>query len=260
MVLNNPIARRIKGKAVGLLYRIEEMRAIAHLKGNKALWTDLEAYLGKSESTGCSYTDYSELYKFVRNHKPTEILECGPGATTLIMVHALMENEKETGIRGRITAMEEIDYWYKMASELLPEHCRGYVDLVLSPRVEDAYSIFRGVRYQCVPDRPYEFVFVDGPNYKAPSDGAITFDFDFIKVVMNSDVPVYAIVDTRVTTCYVFQKVFGLEKVRYNGRKGLGFVGPCTKEDLKTIDKTTPSKAFADSIKLFGRNRLDLKM
>jgi hypothetical protein len=151
------------------------------------------------------------------------------------MAYAMMENEKEDKITGRITSMEEIEEWYQMACALMPEHLRKYVDFVLSPRIEDYYSIFRGVRYRDVPDRKYDFVFVDGPNHVAPSDGNVTFNFDFIRVVMDSDKPVYAIVDKRVNTCYVIQKVFGLDKVRYSARHHLCFAGPCTRDDLKVI-------------------------
>ena len=73
--------------------------------------------------------------------------------------------------------MEDKEQWYRMAQDLLPAALSPYVDLVLSPRVEDGWYMFRGVRYEAVPDRPYDFVFVDGPDFDAPSDGTLTFDF-----------------------------------------------------------------------------------
>lgn len=153
--------------------------------------------------------------------------------------------------------MEEIEKWYEMAAELMPENLKDYVDLVLSPRVEDCYSIFRGVRYKDVPDRPYDFVFVDGPNFEAPSDGHKTFDIDLIDVVKKSSKPVYAIVDNRLATCFVFQKVFGLEKAKYPAHTRLGFIGPCTKDDLKVVES---KQCFSESLRVFGNSELDLKM
>ena len=42
------------------------------------------------------------------------------------------------------------------------------VDFCLSDTVEDYFSLFRGMRYRDVPDRPYEFIFIDGPKYHCP--------------------------------------------------------------------------------------------
>jgi len=64
------------------------------LKRHEQLWQEINNYQNKTKSTGCSFIDYWELYKTVRSRKPKEILECGPGVSTLIMSYALMENEK----------------------------------------------------------------------------------------------------------------------------------------------------------------------
>jgi len=224
---------------------------------NAMLLTDLTKYLKKTNSTGCSYADYWELYNYIREKKPSEILECGTGVSTIIMAHALLENERETGIVGRITSMEDIEKWYEAAIKILPEHLSKYVDLVHSVRIENYYSIYRGVCYKDVPKRPYDFVFIDGPGTKAPSDGDKTFDMDFINVVRNSDKTVSAIIDKRLSTCYVFQKIFGDDKVKYVPYKGLGYVKQCTKSDLKVVGL---AKDFESCFKAFGKTKLHLTM
>ena len=78
------------------------------------------------------------------------------------------------------------------------------------------YSIFRGVGYENIPPRHYDFVFIDGPGVTAPSDGAKTFDFDFINIVRDAHKPVCALIDGRYSTCYVYQRVFGVDKVRFD--------------------------------------------
>ena len=108
--LFNFLYEKFRGKLTGLIYLWESKWASFNLKRNHQLWSELEDFLENSESTGCSYTDYWALYGYIRRQKPIEILECGPCATTLIMAHALKENEKETGIAGHITSMEEIGY------------------------------------------------------------------------------------------------------------------------------------------------------
>jgi hypothetical protein len=253
------ITKKIKSYLLNNARRQLDKKYLYQIRKNDGLWKELSSYLTKSEFTGCSYSDYWEIYSFVRNKKPKEILECGTGVSTVVMTYALMENEKE-GYRGRITSMESVEKYYEMARKLLPAHMTSYADLICSPVVEDYYSLFRGVRYRDVPiDRNYDFVYVDGPSYVAPSDGTITFDFDYLHIVKNSPNSVCAIIDKRVSTCYVFQKIFGLEKVRYNAFRHLGFAGPCSKKDIKHFDTTTPSSAFDESFRVFGNTKLNLK-
>jgi len=230
------------------------------LKQNKGLWNELNNYLKRSKSTGCNVSDYWEIYNHVRKNKPTEILECGTGVSTVIMAYALIENEKE-GHKGRITSMESINEYLVMARNLLPKHMNKYVEFILSPVVEDTYSLFRGMRYENIPmDRNYNFVYVDGPSYHCPKDGSVTFDYDFLYVLKNSKHKLSAIIDKRVSSCYVFQKVLGKHKVRYNAITHIGFVKPCNRSDLLDFDKVTPSSVFYSSFNLFANSVLDFKL
>jgi hypothetical protein len=123
------------------------------------------------------------------------------------------------------------------------------VDLRLSPKVEDGYTIFRGVRYEQIPDRPYDFVFVDGPGTSTPSDGTRSFDFDYLHLIRSSDRPASAIIDQRLTTVYVLQKLLGHRKVRYNPYEGLTYVAPSTRADLRTIIRSS-GKPLTHGIRL----------
>ncbi|MEK9643944.1 MAG: hypothetical protein VW547_00230 [Alphaproteobacteria bacterium] len=228
------------------------------LEANQPLWKTLNEYLAKTTSTGGEYSDYLALYSHVRKHRPREILECGTGVSTVILAHALMENERDGGPCGRITSMEDLEQWYVIAQQLLPEHLAPYVDLVLSPRIEDGWYMFRGVRYETVPDRRYDFVFVDGPDFDAPSDGMLTFDFDLIRVVEKADQPVHAIIDDRLSTTFVCQQVFGPDKARYSTQHRLCFVGPVTRHDLLGMD--TQKRCFIHSFRYFGNTELKMRM
>ena len=128
---------------------------------------------------------------------------------------------------------------------------------MLSDKAEYCYALFRGVGYKDVPDRPYDFVFVDGPSTQALSDGARSFDFDYINVVMTSSKPVFGIIDKRLGISYVFQRIFGEDKVVYDPKIELCFVGPFTKADIK---RRSGSGAFTDSLRIFGRTKLRLQM
>jgi hypothetical protein len=243
---------------IKILQRVINRIAVTNLRKNLQLWQELTTYQKKTKSTGCSNSDYWELYKAIRIRKPKEVLECGPGVSTLIMSYALMENEKE-GFPGRITAMEQSEVYFKMSMELIPKYLLPFVEFKLSPCIEDYFSLFRGIRYRDVPDRHYDFIFVDGPELHAPSDGALTFDFDYIHIVKNSDLPVYGIVDYRLSTSYVFQIAFGMDKVKFDGIRELAFVGPCTKDDLVQLELESLTTTLLKNVKLFGNTQLRLR-
>ncbi len=228
------------------------------LQSNDRLWNVLQAYLKESKSTGCGYIDYACLYQTIRSQKPLETLECGTGVSTLIIAHALMENERETSRVGRVTSMEEHEGWLDMSSKLLPNEYAKYVDFRLSRTVEDQYSLFRGVRYEEIPNRDYDFVFVDGPKYISPVDGAATFDFDYIHVLRSAGRPVGCLVDKRLSTVFVLQQLLGRTKVKYSTVTGLGYVKPCTKDDLGTIATSISLSNYQDSLQILGNSKLSI--
>jgi len=77
------------------IHRWSEWYAKFYLKRHPKLWKGLVKYTEKTGSAGCSMMDYYALYKQIRNIKPLEVLECGTGVSTLVIAHALMENERE---------------------------------------------------------------------------------------------------------------------------------------------------------------------
>jgi hypothetical protein len=228
------------------------IEAIPHLRDA------LDACLAQTRSTGCSYGDYWRLYRHVRRHQPVEVLELGGGVSTVVLAVALRDNEAEGRTKGRLTSMEEVADWHKEVVRIFPDQYRSYVDFVLSPTIMDGFSVFRGVRYRDVPERPYSFVFVDGPAYDATDGSGKTCCFDLIHLLRRSDVPVAAMVDTRVSTVYVLQQILGRERVRYCPIRTTGFVEPSTGRDLVTTGEP-PSAVFAESYRPFGRTRLEFR-
>lgn len=241
-----------------LLRKLAQIKARRILQRNDELWGALQEYLQETKSTGCGYIDYACLYQTIRSAKPVEVLECGTGVSTLVIAHALMENESETGRGGRVTSMEEHEGWLDMSRKLLPNTYAKYVDFRLSGSIEDRYSLFRGVRYEEIPDRAYDFVFVDGPKYVSPVDGAATFDFDYIHVLRSADRPVGCLVDKRLSTVFVLQQLLGADKVKYSTVAGLGYVKPCTKSDLGIIATSISSTNFQNSMRVLGNSILSI--
>lgn len=236
--------------------RLLELYAKIYLMRRTNLWDELTLYTDKTGSTGCNMTDYYILYKRIRRLKPIEVLECGTGVSTLVIAHALMDNEKETGKKGRVTSMEEVAEWADMAEKLLPDIYRSYVDILVSRTVEDYFSMFRGIRYRDVPQKNFDFVFIDGPKYVSPHDNHPSFDFDYLHVLQNSKVPVAGLIDQRVSTVFVLQQILGKDKVRYSPVLGLGYIDSCTKENLGELSKSLSSSNFVPSFRMWGRTRL----
>jgi hypothetical protein len=173
------------------------------------------------------------------------------------MAYALSENEKE-GFSGKITAMEEMQEYLDMSIELLPDFLRKYVEYHLSPRVDDTYEIYRGVRYRDVPQADYDFIFVDGPHHRSLLDDDFCFDFDFIHILRNSKVPISGIVDYRLSSSYVLQKLLGTEKVEFNMLKELAFIKPVVASDLKKMTLKKNTNDMLSSSSLFGNTKIEL--
>jgi hypothetical protein len=247
----------MKSRLVELLKKYFRWQARRKLKAKPALWEQITLYMKKTKSTGVSWSDFWELYNAIRSQKPKEILECGPGASTMVMAFALMENEKE-GYPGKITAMEEIQEYLDMSVELLPEFLKKYVVFQLSPRVDDTYEIFRGVRYRDVPRADYDFIFVDGPHHRSHNGDAFCFDFDFIHLLRNSTIPIAGIVDYRLSSSYVLQTLLGAEKVKFDLVKELAFIAPVTAADLRTLTLENNTRDLLRYGKVFGNSMLRL--
>ncbi|MEK9661252.1 MAG: hypothetical protein VW644_05890, partial [Alphaproteobacteria bacterium] len=187
---------RLRKRWVDRMVARRAARAEAILKANPVLWDRMMQAAAGTAVTGASYSDYLTLYEQVRTFRPREILECGTGISTVVLAQALLDNAAEDGGEtDRVTSMEDDADWHRIAGERLPDAVRPVVDLVHSPKRDGFYKCFRGVCYEDVPERPYDFVFSDGPDRHSPVNGDKLFNLDLIHVVARSDRPVRAIVD-----------------------------------------------------------------
>ena len=219
---------KLKDEIARIFVKRIEARAKAQILGNPKLKEYLQHYARTSPSTGCSYSDYAVLYNWIRKNKPKEVLELGTGYSTLVIYQALKENEAG-GFKGRLVSMEENKDYYEAALRSLPKGVN--VEIVLSPTVEDTYDFFRGVRYKDVPKRDYDLVFVDGPDKMMhPKSHPLTFCMDVLSLV--GDHPLTAIIDKRLSTCFVYSLLF--KSFRYDFLREIGMLGPVTKKDLRS--------------------------
>jgi len=232
-------------------------RAKATLQSNTDLWKLMTEAAAGTTVTGASYSDYLVLYEQVKSFKPKDVVEFGTGITTVVLAQALIENARESGEAvGRLTSMEDDQEWFDVACSRLPDAVADVVDMVHSPKVDGFYKCFRGVMYESLPDRAYDFVFSDGPDRHSPVNGDKLFNLDLINVVRNTEVPVRAVVDNHYLTFYILQKVFGLSRARYSVSHKLMFVGPVSKGDLRFLRK----ESFLPDLRLFSTTELKLRM
>ena len=169
-------------------------------------------------STGVTDHKYEVIKTEIRKHKPQRVLELGSGKTTYLIANEL----KKYG--GKLVSIEENEKYYNEIKDL-PDN----VELCLSPKVEDSYMLFRGVRYNNIPKYEYDLVFIDGPT--TSWKGEKTFDMDFIRVVQAQEKPVRAIVDSRFSTMFVLSLVFG-NKVSIDYASEIGYVNLVTKSNM----------------------------
>lgn len=251
----DPITR-IRAAIIESRVKARNQRALKILQSKQNLWKAIQEYEKVSKVTGASMSDYLTLYQQIREHKPTEVLELGTGFSTVILAHALLENEAEGSPRGRITSMEEHEEWFKKANQVLPPDVAHLIQIIHSPKVDGFYKIFRGVQYRELPEKSYDFVFSDGPERHSRVNGDKLFDLDLVQIVRRSERPVRAIVDNHYLTFYILQKIFGSELARYSVAHRLMFVGPVTKHDVRRLRKEN----FVPDLRLLSTTELKLRM
>jgi hypothetical protein len=184
-------------------------------------------------STGADFYDYWLLYSYIRQAKPREVLELGPGITTLVIAQALSENGS-----GRVTAIEDVEHYYKALENIIPDKLRSYIELHLSPSHQTNWGPFRGKAYKEIPDRNYDLVWIDGPNYDRQSE----FDADILEIVSKSDRPITAFVDSRMGSCFIYSLVFG-RKFKFDYIRRIGVLRAC-RADMKTYSQIFSSIKF----------------
>jgi hypothetical protein len=250
-----PVARA-RAAVLERLVAAHEHWAVRQIERMPRLAAAIRDYRAKSDVTGATYSDYLTLYRDIRRYKPREVLELGTGVTTVVLAQALLDNAAEGAAPGRLTSMEEDEGWYRKALACVPPELGPVVDIVHSPKVEGFYKIFRGVQYEQIPDRPYDYIFSDGPERHSHINGDKLFDLDFIQVVRGSDRPIRGAVDNHYLTFYVLQKVFGTHLARYSAIRRIMLVGPVTKRDVRHLRKEN----FVPDLRLFTRTELKLRM
>lgn len=217
-----------------------------YLAENPRLAQVIAAARSASSSTGADSGDYVVLHSLIRRRKPNFVLECGTGITTWIMAEALLENLREAPeSRPKLISMEHHQTWHEHAVTIFPADYAGVAEIYHSPICWTSYSLLQGSVYERIPDYPFDFVFVDGPDQeRLLPDGSseVLCNLDFVRLVERSAKPITALIDNRRHTVMAYTLIFGQDKVQFYDDWDLGLVAGVTRDDLLLNDKRLVNK------------------
>lgn len=192
-----------------------EWRARTALSHQKALWSKFPDILRRSKSRGCSFAALEFLHRSVIERRPTEILECGSGISTIILGYAAHELSSRD-IDCRVTSMEEDRVYFDDLQRIMPDEIRKYVDLRLSPTEDRAAGKGIGRFYAAKPMHAYDLIFVDGPRLPEANSDDRYFDGDILDAIDWNNGPITALVDRREHVARMVQTTLPNATVRYD--------------------------------------------
>lgn len=197
-----------------------------------------------SPSTGCSFSDYWALYSYIRKAKPRCVLELGSGVSTMVIAYALCENQQKGDEPAQFVSIDESEDYLAATRQLLVGPFNEEVQLLHSSSVEKRWGPFVGRGYQTIPDLPYDFVFVDGPQYERET----SFDVDLLELVSKSSTPITAMVDSRAGSCIIYS-LYLKPKFSFDRFQNIGWLTGATKKDLATFHHVIARELGGRSLK-----------
>jgi hypothetical protein len=187
----------------------------------KDLFDLIRATTGRSSSTGCGYGDYWSLYSTVRAERPSYIVECGSGISTVVIAYAIRENRNN----AKFISLEQAEFYYKNIVDIFPAELSGFVEIVLSESYELPVEGVLGCRYSFEPKEPVDFMYIDGPSLRKQ------FDNKKLDKAFNADVlfapksdRFRAILDQRIGTMWKLRSFMSDFEFKYNPIKRQTFI------------------------------------
>lgn len=201
--------RKVFNKLFNLIARYRLEKILPEMRG------ELISYSKGSNTTG---TQAITLYLAVRDilkHRPKNILECGTGASTVVLALAVKKLKNEDPCYdGKIISMESVEEWYNIAVQNLPKKFHDIVTIIHGPRKKYEILMFRGYIHSNIPEDNYDFVFLDGPSFDDELGTSFCADAIYVAEMKRSGL-LRGVIDGRASSAYVMQKMFGLRSVRY---------------------------------------------
>ncbi len=166
------------------------------------------------------------------------------GSTSWVIADALRKNWIEDGRpdeKPTVVSLEDSPDWYSRARSALPKPLAEFVDLRQANRVYDHYCFIFGVRYENIPDFPYELMWVDGPVARytekdfdwSDTEYEHTSILDLIRVLQRRDLRLTVLIDNLKRTQIAYACLFGPQKITtFPYWSDIGVMENVSKEDL----------------------------
>lgn len=121
----------------------------------------------RSKSAAVDLADAIALYEYVLTRKPKCILELGSGTSTNIICQAIADVQKcDSKYVPKFLSYEENPEWLRFHEETFVPELRSYVEFgALETSVKKLETGGGAAHYVGLPVLPYDFVFVDGPDF-----------------------------------------------------------------------------------------------
>jgi hypothetical protein len=176
---------------------------------------ELDDYKRVSDTTGTQWITLWYAVSGIMQNKPQFILESGTGSSTLVLAATVKKlMHEDPNYKAQIISMESVREWYDVAAENLPEKYRDVAQIVYGPREEFSFGMFRGLIHSNIPQYDYDFVFLDGPDYR--DHKGLSFCADVFKVMeFSKSEMINGVIDGRRSSVYVIQSMFGVSHARY---------------------------------------------
>lgn len=158
---------RFRSRAIVFLRKILRLMSSIRLSRYPNLRDLLEKF-AKSKSAAVDLADAIGLYEQMLSIKPKCILELGPGTSTNIICLAIEEIRKtDLSYAPTFLSFEENPEWLSFHEETFQHDLRKYVTLgsLLSAKKASDVVGENAAYYVDIPRLPYDFVFIDGPDF-----------------------------------------------------------------------------------------------
>jgi hypothetical protein len=161
------IVARLRIQAIVLLRKVLRRMSAVRLLRYPSL-RDLLDRFAQSKSAAVDLADAIGLYEHIVRLRPRAILELGPGTSTNIICLAIDDIRKsDVTYSPTFLSFEENAEWLQFHEETFIPSLRKYVTLAFLPAAKkDSDVLGESVaHYASIPLLPYEFVFIDGPDF-----------------------------------------------------------------------------------------------
>jgi len=171
--------------------------------------------------------DLARIHRLIRSRKSLTVLECGVGFSTIVIAHALRENEREferleprPKLRNRFLfrcfTVDASEQWLGATESRFPTELRSYVSFSHSPVKIGLHNGQLCHFYEKLPDVVPDFMYLDGPDPKDVTGSINGLSFQcHERTVMSGDLLVmestllpgfFMLVDGRTNNCRFLER------------------------------------------------------